>query len=146
MDRDELKRMWDAAWTEGLWSTAWSKALDGLTPSEAAWKPAKERHSIWQIVNHMLFWREDALNRLAGAGKPSAEHIERMNFPEPTEVSEHQWKALRQRFEQSQQRVSAFLADDSASLDRLRYLLPHDCYHFGQIMYLRALYGKPPLD
>jgi hypothetical protein len=28
----------------------------------------------------------------------------------------------------------------------LRYLLMHDCYHVGQIMYIRSLQGLPPLE
>lgn len=32
-------------------------ALAGLTAAQASWQPARERHSIWQIVRHMAQWR-----------------------------------------------------------------------------------------
>ena len=58
MQRDELLKLWNDAWTEGLWAAAWGKAIDDLTPAQATWTPAPGRHSIWQIVNHVIFWRE----------------------------------------------------------------------------------------
>src|SRR5438552_18788120 len=39
-------------------------ALGGLTPVQASWKPAQERHSIWQIVRHMAHWMEAVLEAL----------------------------------------------------------------------------------
>src|SRR2546430_14810902 len=39
-------------------------ALGGLTPVQASWKPAQERHSIWQIVRHMAHWMEAVLQAL----------------------------------------------------------------------------------
>src|SRR5437667_10336419 len=39
-------------------------ALGGLTPVQASWKPAQERHSIWQIVRHMARWMEAVLQAL----------------------------------------------------------------------------------
>lgn len=35
-------------------------ALAGVTAAQASWKPAGERHSIWQIVRHMPEWIEEA--------------------------------------------------------------------------------------
>jgi hypothetical protein len=60
--RELVIKWWDEAWTEGLWAAAWSKSLNDLTPAQAAWRPPAtvggERHSIWQLVLHMIFWRE----------------------------------------------------------------------------------------
>jgi len=30
-------------------------------------------------------------------------------------------------------------------VEKLRYLLPHDAYHLGQVMYVRALQGLPAI-
>src|SRR6187549_87035 len=70
MDRELLTKWWGEAWDEGLWAAAWGKAIDGLTAKQAATQPAPGRKSIWQIVNHMIFWRENHLAQLAG--KPKA--------------------------------------------------------------------------
>jgi len=141
-----LAEWWNEAWHKGLWAAPWSKAAEGLTPQQAAWKPAAQRHSIWQIVNHIIFWREDAVARLAGGSAPSEDEIARVNFVEPPQVTDAAWHAARQRLERSQEALAAALAQPNHSLDRLRFLLPHDCYHFGQIMLLRALQGLTAIE
>jgi uncharacterized damage-inducible protein DinB len=146
MDREALLQWWNDAWNEGLWAAAWSKSVDGLTPQQAAWKPAPGRHSIWQIVSHMLFWREDALGRLAGKDRPTDDEIARLNYPEPADVTDAAWKASVRRFRESQERIAAVVADPAGNIERIRYLLPHDCYHIGQINYLRALQGLKPIE
>lgn len=139
-------RMWEEAWTEGLWHATWEKALDGLTPSQAAWKPYPARHSIWQIVNHILFWQDYSL-RLISGNKPAQEEVERGNWPDPAEISEDAWSEARRRFAESHQKMrDAMQTADAKGLERLIYHLPHESYHFGQIMYLRALQGLPPIE
>lgn len=146
MERDHLLAWWNEAWTSGLWAAPWPKLVDDLLPSQAAWTPAAARHSIWQIVEHVIFWREVALQRSAGGGGPSDGHVARRNFPHPTEPSATEWESTRRRFAESQQRVAAALADPARDAETLRNLLPHDAYHLGQVAYVRALQGLPPAE
>lgn len=44
--------------------------LRGISAEEAAWKPAPEAHSIWEEVNHIIYWAEDVLLQLEGRGAP----------------------------------------------------------------------------
>ncbi len=151
-DRELVLDWWNDAWSEGLWAASWSKSLEGLTAAQAAWSPAsaagagRQLHSIWQNVLHMVFWREDALARLAGGAKPTAEQLARLNFPVIADTSEPAWEEARRRFADSQARIAAAFADGALSMERLKYMLPHDCYHFGQINHLRALLGLPPIE
>ena len=146
MDRTRLSQFWRKAWEDGLWAAPWSKSLEGLTAAQAAWKPAPQRNSIWQIVGHMVFWREDALARLTGKPKPTDEEIARLNFPQPAVPSELDWQSLKKRFAESQRHIAAALADPNANFERLQYMLPHDCYHMGQINYLRAMQGMAAIE
>ena len=41
-------------------------ALDGVTAEQAAWKPAGADNSIWENVNHIIFWTERWLQRYRG--------------------------------------------------------------------------------
>jgi len=151
MDRDQLVRWWDEAFSEGVWWAPWRLALEGLTAEEAAWQPAAERHSIWQLVNHLIFWHDYFAHRIE-EGQPFAEQeVARLNWkpvPDPTEAF---WSATRERFAESHARVRALLADPrtppppTSQLD-LRYLLFHDSYHIGQVMYVGALLGKQALE
>jgi hypothetical protein len=139
-------KFWNDAWTEGLWAASWSKSIDGLTPEQAAWSPAAGRHSIWQIVLHMVFWRENELRRFATGQAPSADEVAKLNFPEVTDVTPGAWDQARARLRATQEKLAATFADPSRNLERAQYLVPHDAYHFGQINYLRALQGLPPIE
>ncbi len=139
-------RWWDEAWNEGLWAAGWSKSLDGLTPEQAAWSPAPGKHSIWQNVLHMCFWRESWIRRATTGVRNTDQEYTQLNFPEVTEISQAAWDGARQRFEQTQDGIRTCLADPSPAFDRLMYFLPHDCYHFGQINLLRSLQGLPPIE
>ena len=146
MHRDDVLKHWNEAWTTGLWAAPWSKAVDDLTPAQAAWTPAPGRNSIWQIVNHMNFWREYDLRTFAG-NKPAAEEIKQHNFDvPPSPPTDQAWNATKQRFAQTQQQIAAIMADASKPLDRVQNHLFHDSYHIGQIMYLRSLQGLKPIE
>lgn len=152
--RKHLATWWNDAWTAGLWAAAWSKSINDLTPAQAAWQPrdvnGKARHSIWQHISHMIFWREDALRRLTDPTKPSEEALARLNFPTNPDATSpgasRAWEDTRARFKASQDAIAAKLAEASSDISRLQYMLPHDCYHFGQINLLRALQGLAPIE
>ncbi|MGE0481406.1 MAG: DinB family protein [Phycisphaerae bacterium] len=146
MDRHELVRTWDEAWQAGLWAAAWPKALADLSGADAARQPAPGRHSIWQILNHIVFWREVAVSRAGGGASPSDADVARRNFEAPVDHSDAAWKRALARFEESQHAVRSAMLDESKKLDSLAYLAPHDSYHIGQIMYVRALLGKPSIE
>lgn len=146
MDRLGLSKLWNEAWDTGLWSASWSKSVEGLTAAQAAWKPVPQRHSIWQIVAHVVFWREEALRRLAGQPKAAEDVVARMNFPPPATATESAWKEALQQLATSQEAVARTLADERADIKSLPYVLAHDCYHMGQINLLRALQDLPPID
>jgi uncharacterized damage-inducible protein DinB len=144
--RELLQSFWNNAWTEGLWAASWNKSIEGLTPEQAAWSPAPGRHSIWQIVLHMVFWRENELRRFATGTPPSAEEVAKLNFPAIPSTTQAAWDAARARLLETQNRLAAIYADPSRDLERAKYLIPHDAYHFGQINYLRALQSLPPIE
>lgn len=143
--RDLILKWWNDAWTEGLWAAAWSKSIQDLSPEQAAWTPTPGRHSIWQIVEHMCFWRESWLRRAATGQKPTKEEIQVGNFPVIRTFTPEAWAATLARFRETQSRVVAAL-EGAAPNPALFYFLPHDCYHFGQINLLRAMQGLAPIE
>jgi uncharacterized damage-inducible protein DinB len=149
MQRGDVLKHWNDAWKDGLWAAPWGKMLNDLTPQQAAWVPTSidgaTRHSIWQIVNHMIFWREHDLRTFKG-DKPSPEEKKNRNFeptPEPTAAN---WETTKQHFAKTQSEIAAAIANQANPTDRLQYHLFHDSYHIGQIMYLRALQGLKPIE
>ena len=146
MDRDSVIQLWHALHAHGGYIAAWSKAVAGLTPEQAAWKPQPERHSIWQILHHIAFWREYAVARQRGADPLTDDEIAARNWEEPAQVSQAAWAKATDRYEASHALVAAALADPEIAHGHLAQLLGHDCYHIGQIMQLRAMQGLPPID
>ncbi|MFG0243417.1 MAG: DinB family protein [Phycisphaerales bacterium JB054] len=136
----------DEAWNVGLWAAAWSKSLDGLTPEQAAATPNGARHSIWQQVLHMVYWRERALHRIETGDTADDPELHRRNWPQINDHSDDAWATARARFEATQSRVAAALRNPDPRYDVLTNILPHDCYHFGQINALRAALGLDPIE
>ncbi len=136
----------DAAWTEGLWAAAWSKSLEGLTPEQAAWSPGTGRHSIWQQVLHMVYWRERVLRRIETGQTGDDPDRARLNWPEITDIAESAWATARARFESTQRRVAEGLRNPDPRFDVLTNFLPHDCYHFGMINAIRATLGLAAIE
>jgi hypothetical protein len=151
-DQALLASFWGDAWEEGLWAAGWRKSLEGLTAQQAAWTPPNApgvsgtRHSIWQHALHLCFWREDALRRLTDPTKPAEGTVKDLNFPKVTDTSEEAWAAARARFAQSQVNIAEALMVPGVDTSRLRYMLPHDCYHMGQINLIRAMLGLKPIE
>lgn len=145
-DQKWLLDWWQRAWAEGLYHVAWGKALEGITAQQAAWKSAPQRHSIWQILLHILFWREYALRARAG-DRPDEAEINRRNWEEPAEIGDDAWQSARRRFADSHQQIAdAIGAAGEKELEQLAPYIAHDSYHVGQIMTLRGLQDLPPLD
>jgi hypothetical protein len=146
MDRIQLLELWDESWSEGIWFGSWTKALDGVTAAQAAWRPQPGLHSIGQLVGHVVFWREYTLAKLGGQPNLPADEVARRNFPDDAAASEDAWRATRERLATSHRHVRDALANESIPLDRLRYHLAHDANHLGQILYLRRMQGLDPVE
>lgn len=141
------------------WQPPLAHAVAGLTAAQAAWKPDPERHSIWQIVRHVLLWKRGVLR--AWAGDPpdfeqivasdwkdvsgdqaawdadvAALHEIYREFRAKLEAADEESLALALRsYQQSQQPV--------VIAHRLMQVFTHDEYHAGQVQYLRALQRIP---
>lgn len=150
------------------WQPSLKEALQGLTAAQAAWKPAPlakdrprapaERHSIWQIVRHLILWKRGVLDAWNG------------NPPDPEQFAASDWQLVagseadwerdrRTLLEISTQFLTRAQALDDAGLSkqivwykggasqplamRVVRTATHDAYHAGQIRYLRALQGIP---
>lgn len=151
-DRDLFMRWWKDGWAEGNWGAAWSKAVEGLTPEQAAWRPPNApgvpgvRKSVWQIVEHMVFWRMSWLGRLDGGSSPTAAELDAGNWPEIADVSEAAWADARRRFRETHERIGEAVRTRHPEADPAMWFLPHDSYHVGQIMYVRAMLGLAPIE
>jgi uncharacterized damage-inducible protein DinB len=122
--------------------------LQNISYQKAAEK-YKNCNSIWEIVNHIIAWRENVLQRVQGKVINTPNH----NYFEPVvDISEKSWENTLSKLEQSQQQWLLFLSNyDEAEFDtiypnnNLNYyehihgIIQHDAYHLGQINILTKL-------
>lgn len=141
------------------WHPTLATAVWGLTAAQAAWKPAPERHSIWQIVRHLIHWKRGVLEALNG-NTPDFERMTAEDWPEVAgdqDAWEADVRALHDLYAEFRRRLEALgdeglqravrsyqqSAEPLVIARRLLGVFTHDAYHSGQIQYLRALQGIP---
>lgn len=147
-----LLRAMDEAFDERAWhGPNLLGSIRGLSAPEAAWTPAPDRHSAWELVLHCAYWKHRVLGRVT-AGRERFPRPGR-NFPRPSESgAERDWKADVELLKAVHGRLrEAAVSLPAAELElpgpgqkrsRLQNLFGvarHDVYHAGQIKLLRLL-------
>lgn len=124
--------------------------LKGVTAKQAAERPIRGAHSIWELVLHITAWDESIIKRAEGTpGKVSAEK----NFPTIKDRSEAAWQAALKKLESTHQRlVETVAAFPDARLEEIvpgktqsfhtyyynfAGIAQHDLYHAGQVALLK---------
>jgi uncharacterized damage-inducible protein DinB len=123
------------------------QSLKGVTAPQAAWRPGRGRHNIWEVVLHAAYWKYAVRRRLEG-GQRGSFVLKGHNFfvrPEKRKATEAAWRADQKILD----------AEHRAMVDAIRKTLEfpvseknlkmiygvafHDVYHAGQIRLLRRL-------
>jgi len=140
---------------EETWQAPLTASLEGLTASQAAWKPERAPNSIWMVVNHLSLWKEYHVARLTGEPPRPSGWAEKLDWHEIRDMTERAWQAAMERLRMAQKRLVAELATrtdedlarplpgGTSPLYKIQSMVPHDAYHCGQIRLLRALQGVP---
>lgn len=154
--KDLLLDHLECTFEKETWQQPLSMAIDGLNARQAAWKPGPERHSVWQIVRHVIHWKRAVLEAWDGA-TPSLQDLSKADWGEVS-GSDATWQADVQTLHALSQQVKSRIggADDralshpmptyqgvpdQATAIRILRMATHDIYHAGQIRYIRALQG-----
>ena len=70
-----LLQLIDQAYDQPTWhGPNLTGALKGVKPEEALWRPAEDRHNIWEYALHCAYWKHMATRHLRG-------DLSRGNFP-----------------------------------------------------------------
>jgi DinB superfamily len=137
---------------EGYRKKAWhgptlKQSLKGVTAKQAAWRPGKGRHNIWELTLHAAYWKYAARRRLVG-GKQGSFVLKGHNFflrPEQGKFTESAWiadKAILENEHRELRRAMSKALGKSPDRKKLRTIYGvalHDVYHTGQIRLLRRL-------
>ena len=121
--------------------------LKDIAASVAARVPEKG-NSIWQQVNHLVYWRRVVLLRLSGRN----ERPPGIDMQTPESISEKDWQdtlvLFNEVYEELLLQIRSFPVEklDTESpkegqtyRDLLYGFLQHDAFHMGQMVYFRKL-------
>ncbi len=143
----------EQAFTARGWQGATlSRAVAGLTPKQALWRPGPGRHSIWELVLHAAFWKHVVRHRVLGEKPPRFPRSPR-NYPRlPARCDAAAWRAdialMKREHALMLETVRALRpARLEAAVGKSRWrvgelilgIAAHDLYHTGQIQLLKAL-------
>ena len=152
--KDLLLEHLEYTFTKEGWQPPLAHAVGGLTAEQVAWKPDPERHSIWQIVRHVLHWKRGVLQAWDG-DPPDYEAMSVADWGE-ADGDQAAWEAdtaaLHDVYANFRRRLQTASDADLAAerawyrgapprpiANRILHAFTHDIYHAGQIQYLRAL-------
>jgi uncharacterized damage-inducible protein DinB len=143
---DQLRRAFGGAAWHG---DSLFEILDGVTAAQAAARPIKNAHSIWEIVLHVAAWDGAVHRRLGGAALKLSDE---QNFPPVTGTSESAWRrTLAQVRQVHDELVAAVSALPDSRLgervpgekhdvyQKLHGVVQHELYHAGQIALLKKV-------
>jgi uncharacterized damage-inducible protein DinB len=155
-ETDELLELLAHAFEQPTWHGAnLREALSGVTPSQALWRPAPERHNIWELALHCAYWKHVVIRALQGFDNAEGFPRQPDNFPALPEATLTAWETDLGLLEATQQQLleqvrvfdGARLNEtvgpgESKTVAELIFgVAYHDVYHAGQIRLLLALQG-----
>lgn len=143
----------DQAYDHKAWhGTNLRGSLRGLSAERAAWRPAPNRHNIWEIVVHAAYWKYAVYRRLTGERRGSFPLNGSNWFKRPQELSAAAWQAdvallatmhknLRAAIAKMKARTLPQIPANSkySHLAMISGIAAHDLYHAGQIQLLKRL-------
>ena len=141
-----------ACYDENNWFVAVRNAIAGLTAEQAAWKSNGADNTIWEEVNHIIFWNERWIQRYRGL----------LNYPEDIENTgtfrseASDWQATIEKLfavmDEWREILNEITDEKLNSPVNDQYQEPwfkplaqqniHNAYHTGQIVLLRKLQGS----
>jgi hypothetical protein len=145
IDRAYDRRSWHGTNLRG--------SIRGLTAAEAAWRPARGRHNVWEIVVHAAYWKYAVWRRLTGQRRGSfalkgSNWFDRSDSTEPgawkqdIALLDRTHRTLRGSIEGLSERDLRHRAPGTAvtNFELVAGIAAHDLYHAGQIQLLKRLH------
>jgi hypothetical protein len=150
---DQLLAIIDQAYNRRSWhGTNLRGSLRGLSAEQATWRPAAERHNIWEIAVHAAYWKYVVRRHVTGEARGSFPLKGSNWFRRPQDSSESTWQAdlalLDQMHRSMREAIAAFplrklheipKGSKTTNFALISGIAAHDLYHAGQIQILKRL-------
>ncbi len=151
-----LLRLLDQGFDHAAWhGPTLAGAIRGVTAKQAARRPARGRHNVWEIVLHTAYWKYAVRRRLTG-GTQGEFPREGSNWPAlPMVLDERRWRADVRLLKEEHRKLRRVVAALSPTVlgrrlgkkrwttgETIHGVAMHDLYHAGQIQLLKKLRGR----
>lgn len=128
------------------------KAFEGLPWKIAGGRPRGVPHSLFQLLNHMIYWQDWVLKWLGGEKPPIPKHAGGSWPGAAGPAASKEWEQAVRRFrkgldEMTRRSREADLLSKrggKSRLEMLRTIASHNSYHLGQVVQLRQILGAWP--
>ncbi|SDX46133.1 DinB family protein [Paenibacillus sp. CF384] len=151
--RDVLLDQLAACHNDESWFKSSTTILDDISVADATRKTSGHSSSIWEIVNHLIYWNEMWLRRFVNdevIEKHTIENDETFKM-DYTKIDEAGWNEARERLNQSFLEWRDTIRNcEESKLERripsyfnaqwwgvISNLCIHNAYHIGQLMVLK---------
>ncbi|MFE4895288.1 DinB family protein [Peribacillus butanolivorans] len=144
-----------ACYEQKNWIVPLNIAIDGLSAEQASWKTG-DSNSIWQIVNHLIFWNERYLNRFKGLPLSQEEVNNNATFDSTnSNETNEEWKSVVLQLlrvmsdwadaikdcDEEKFHSAAYKESDAPWSSVIANINIHNAYHIGQIVEIRKAQG-----
>lgn len=129
-------------------NVSWERALEGLSPEDAARKPELLPHSVAEVMAHVQFWQRFLVRAVNGEPATMPKHAAD-GWPAAAP-----WEELKAEFLRDAEVLRSFSRDPERTrqLDDRGYPLAvnltnfagHSVYHLGQVVTIRQALGLWP--
>ena len=145
--KEQLVNRLDESLSSGWHGPSLYKLVEDLSFEEASARPLSHRHTIWEILNHIVFWMDmvsqvlnerehPKIGELDDWPKMGSTEEEWLRVGGDLKVSHENLKETILRFEKSLS--DNILPDDFTYEWMLQGLCNHNLYHTGQVILLRT--------
>ncbi len=122
-------------------------AVEGLSADHAGQKPGGVPHSVFQLLNHLVYWQDMSLVWLGGKTPKWPEHDPEGWPGRDRPKDQEEWDALVARFRAGLENAMGQVERDDmftvrdrwAPVQMFRSIASHNSYHMGQIVLIRRM-------
>lgn len=148
-----LLRIVDEAYEKKAWhGPNLRDSIRGLDFRQVAWRPAADRHNIWEIVVHCAYWKYAVRRRIFGEKRGSFPLKGSNWFLRPAAMPSEAWRSDVALLEDMHRKMRAAIAglrprdltkmspgSKVSNAATISGIAAHDVYHAGQIQLLKRL-------
>jgi len=128
------------------------KLFEGLDWQVAGVRPEGVSHSVYQLLNHIVYWQDWVVKWLGGESPPIPKHAAGSWPGDASPATPQDWTAALRHFhdgldklESSARKTDLFsMRGKKSMLDMLQTIASHNSYHAGQVVEVRRMLSAWP--